>query len=260
MPGKKYIFIVCLVMMLFIVWVMYPYNYYQQDISLGSTSPSCVHWFGTDLLGRDLFSRVMYATCTSLCLGIIITLFTVAIGTVYGMVSGYFGGCVDLFMMRFVDVLYPIPLTLVAILLMAICGKNTYILFLAIGLIEWMTTSKIVRSEVIRLREYGFICCARCMGQSTQNIITMHIFPNIVNVVIACFLITLPGIILLESFFSFLGIGIQPPKTSLGILISDGAKYISTYSWLVIFPAIFLVIMIYLLSILGDRMRKQVRI
>ncbi|MDR2371535.1 MAG: ABC transporter permease [Puniceicoccales bacterium] len=232
------------------------YPYYQQNISLGAIAPNGDHWFGTDQLGRDLFSRIIYACCISLSVGFVTTLLAVGLGTVYGMISGYCGSKIDLILMRMVDVLYPIPLTLIVILLMIIFGKHICVLFLAISIVEWMTTARIIRAEVLKIKESGYIQVARGLGQKEATIIWKHMLPNTKGIIIVCFIITLPSVITLESFLSFLGIGIQPPKSSLGILIAEGAKFMTTSPWLVIFPSAVFVLIIFALTIYGDRLKK----
>jgi oligopeptide transport system permease protein len=232
------------------------YPYYQQNISLGVVAPNGEHWFGTDQLGRDLFSRVIYACCISLSVSFMTTLLAVGLGTVYGIISGYCGGKIDLILMRMVDVLYPIPLTLIIILLMIIFGKHICVLFLAISIVEWMTTARIIRAEILKIKESGYIQVAKGLGQKEVTIILRHILPNTKGIIIVCFIITLPSVITLESFLSFLGIGIQPPKSSLGVLIAEGAKFITTSPWQVIFPSAVFVLIILVLTIYGDRLKK----
>ncbi|MDR0740128.1 MAG: ABC transporter permease [Puniceicoccales bacterium] len=232
------------------------YPYYQQNIPLGAVAPNGEHWFGTDQLGRDLFSRVIYACCVSLSVGFVTTLLAVGLGTIYGMISGYCGGKIDLILMRMVDVLYPIPLTIIVILLMIIFGKHICVLFLAISIVEWMTTARIIRAEVLKIKESGYIQVARGLGQKEATIIWKHMLPNTKGIIIVCFIITLPSVITLESFLSFLGIGIQPPKSSLGILIAEGAKFMTTSPWQVIFPSAVFVLIILALTIYGDRLKK----
>jgi oligopeptide transport system permease protein len=232
------------------------YPYYQQDILLGAVAPNWDHWFGTDQLGRDLFSRVIYACCISLSVGFVTTLLAVGLGTIYGVISGYCGGKIDLILMRVVDILYPIPLTLIVILLMIIFGKHICVLFLAISMVEWMTTARIMRAEVLKIKESGYIQVARGLGQREAVIIWKHMLPNTRGIIIVCFIITLPGVIVLESFLSFLGIGIQPPKSSLGILIAEGAKFMTTSPWQVIFPSAVFILIMLALTIHGDRLKK----
>jgi oligopeptide transport system permease protein len=232
------------------------YPYYQQDIALGAVAPNWSHWFGTDRLGRDLFSRVVYACCISLSVGFLTTLLAVSFGTIYGTISGYCGGKIDLILMRIVDILYPIPLTLIVILSMIVLGKHICVLFFAISIVEWMTTARIIRAEVLRIKESGYIQVAKGLGQRETTIVWKHMLPNITGIIVVCFIITLPSVIVLESFLSFLGIGIQPPKSSLGILIAEGANFMTTSPWQVIFPSMVFVVIILTLTIYGDRMKK----
>jgi oligopeptide transport system permease protein len=232
------------------------YPYYQQDIALGAVAPNGEHWFGTDQLGRDLFSRVIYACCISLSVGFVMALLAVGLGTIYGMISGYCGGKIDLILMRVVDILYPIPLTLIVILLMIIFGKQICVLFLAISIVEWMTTARIIRAEVLKIKESGYIQVARGLGQKEAVIIWKHMLPNARGIIVVCFIITLPGVMTLESFLSFLGIGIQPPKSSLGILIAEGAKFMTTSPWQIFFPSAVFVFIMLVLTVYGDRLKK----
>ncbi|MDR2812681.1 MAG: ABC transporter permease [Puniceicoccales bacterium] len=234
----------------------YRYPYYQQNITLGTTAPNWDHWFGTDRLGRDLFSRVIYACYISLSIGLLTTLLTVSFGVIYGMTAGYYGGKIDSILMRMVDILYPIPLTLIVILLMMVFGKHVCVLFFAISIVEWMTTARIIRAEVLKIKESGYIQVARGLGEEEAKIMWKHVLPNIMGIITVCFIITLPGVIALESFLSFLGIGIQPPKSSLGILIAEGANFMTTSPWQVIFPSGVFILIMLALTIYGDRLRK----
>jgi oligopeptide transport system permease protein len=255
---SKYIFSAIATFVLSLAFIGFRrYSYYQQDISLGSIAPNWEHWFGTDRLGRDLFCRVIYACYISLSIGVVTTSLTVAFGTIYGIISGYCGGKVDLILMRIVDILYPIPLTLIVILLMVIFGRYNWVLFFAISIVEWMTTARIIRSEVLKIKESGYVQVSRGLGQRESVIIKKHILPNIRGVIMVCFVITLPGVILLESFLSFLGIGIQPPKSSLGILIAEGAKFMATYPWQVIFPSAVFISIILILRKFEDKGLKR---
>ncbi|MDR1907114.1 MAG: ABC transporter permease [Puniceicoccales bacterium] len=254
---SKYIFcfVVALVLLLTSIGI-HRHSYYQQNIALGAVAPNWDHWFGTDRLGRDLFSRVIYACYISLSVGLLATLLAVTFGSIYGMISGYCGGKIDLILMRIVDILYPIPLTLIVILLMVVLGKHVCVLFFAISIVEWMTTARIIRAEAMKIKESGYIQVARGLGQRESAIVWKHVLPNIAGIIAVCFIITLPGVIILESFLSFLGIGIQPPKSSLGILIAEGAKFMTTSPWQVIFPSMTFVVIILGLTIYGDRVKK----
>jgi oligopeptide transport system permease protein len=253
----RYIFSFVIVgWVLLVSWRVYCHPYYQQDIALGAVAPSWEHWFGTDRLGRDLFSRVLYGCYVSLSVGILVALMAVSFGTFYGIVSGYFGGIIDLILMCVVDILYPIPLTLIVILLMVIFGRHMGVLFFAISVVEWMTTARIIRGEVLRIRESGYVQVARGLGEREVEIIKKHVLPNIMGIATVCFIITLPAVITLESFLSFLGLGVQAPKSSLGVLIAEGAKFMATSPWQIFFPSAIFVIVVWVLTVCGDRLRR----
>lgn len=242
----------------FLLWSYGRFPYYVQDIGLGSAAPNGVHWFGTDPLGRDLLSRVIYATGVSLTVGVVATTMAITFGATYGIFSGYIGGWFDTLMMRWIDIFYPIPLTLIAILLMLLLGQSIGILFLAISSVEWMTTARILRAEVMRLKEKGYVSVARGFGESEGMILWRHILPNSWRLVKVCFTITLPGVILTESFLSFIGLGVQAPRSSLGVLISEGAKRMTTSPWEVIFPALVMVGIMYWVVKVGEEGKKLV--
>ncbi len=213
------------------------------------------HYFGTDQNGRDTMARTFYGTRISLAVALVATLVSVIIGVVYGAVSGYFGGRVDAIMMRFVDVMYAFPYILIVILLMVMFGRNVIMLFVGIGMIEWLTMARIVRGQTLSLKEKEFVEAARASGQSSFKIITKHIVPNLLGSVVIYATLTIPEIIVTESFLSYLGFGVQEPLTSLGTLISDGAKVLEVLPWLLIFPAIILVSLLLSLSYIGDGLR-----
>jgi oligopeptide transport system permease protein len=248
-------FLILLTFVCFVVPFFLSYHYDEQNISLGATAPNWKHYFGTDMLGRDLCARVLYGGRISLSIGAVATLTALLIGTLYGSVSGYVGGNVDMLMMRFVDILYPLPLTLFVILLMTIVGRNILALFLAIGTIEWLTPARIVRAEVNLLRDRGFVQSSRLLGQSTWNILRLHIYPNLVDTLLVYGTLTLPNIMLLESFLSFLGLGVQAPQSSWGVLIADGVQFIGIYPWLLLIPSLFFVVTLLALNFLGDGLR-----
>jgi oligopeptide transport system permease protein len=253
---SKYIFsFTAICGILLVGWRVYGHPYYRQDIALGAVAPSWEHWFGTDRLGRDLFSRVLYGCYISLSVGIFVALMAVSFGTFYGIISGYFGGIIDLILMRVVDILYPIPLTLIVILLMVIFGRHVAVLFFAISVVEWMTTARIIRGEVLRIRESGYVQVARGLGERDAGIIRKHVLPNIMGVATVCFIITLPAVITLESFLSFLGLGVQPPGSSLGVLIAEGAKFMATSPWQIFFPSAVFIMVIWALTVCGDRLK-----
>lgn len=235
-------------------WIA-PYSYFEQDLDLGATSPSTAHWLGTDTLGRDLLTRIMYGSRISLMVGFLATAVALTIGVLWGTVSGYFGGRVDAFMMRTVDILYALPFTIFIILLMVVFGRNILLLFMAIGAVEWLTMARIVRGQVLSIRQQEYIDAAITMGLPKRQIMLRHVVPNTLGTIIIYATLTVPNVILLESFLSFLGLGVQPPQSSWGLLISYGVETIEEYPWLLIFPAVVLSITLFSLNFLGDGLR-----
>lgn len=235
-----------------------PYSYEQQDLELGASPPSVEHWLGTDTLGRDLFTRILYGSRVSLMVGFLSTAVALTIGVLWGTVSGYIGGRTDMIMMRIVDILYALPFTIFIILLMVVFGRNIYLLFITIGAVEWLTMARIVRSQVMAIRNQEFVDAAIILGLPRSRIIFRHILPNILGPIIVYTTLTIPGIILLESFLSFLGLGVQPPMSSWGSLISGGVETMEEYPWLLIFPALTLSLVLFSLNFLGDGLRDAI--
>ncbi|MGE9291302.1 MAG: ABC transporter permease, partial [Puniceicoccales bacterium] len=192
---------------------------------------------GTDELGRDLFARTLVGGRLSIAVGITATLVSVTIGILYGGIAGYVGGKIDSLMMRLVDILYALPFLIFVILLMVVFPRSLLLLFLAIGAVEWLTTARIVRGEVLSLKKLPFVDAARCLGLSHAKILCRHILPNTLPPVIVYATLTVPTVILLESVLSFLGLGVQPPNSSWGVLLNEGAERMLTYPWMLIFPA-----------------------
>ncbi len=213
------------------------------------------HYFGTDGNGRDLLVRILYGGRLSLTIGIIATLVSVLIGVTYGTISGFFGGKLDITMMRIVEILYAMPYLIFVIILMVIFGRNIYLLFLAIGAVEWLTMARIVRGQTISLKEKEFIEASRSLGQSSAFIILKHIIPNLAGTIIVYITLMVPSVIILESFLSFLGLGVQEPLTSWGVLISEGSRDMETAWWLLIFPGLFMVLTLASLNFIGDGLR-----
>lgn len=218
-------------------------------------APNAAHWFGTDNNGRDMFVRTLYGARISLMVGILATSVSLMIGVTYGAVAGYFGGRVDNVMMRFVDIMYSLPFMFFVILLMVIFGRNIFLIFIALGAVEWLTMARIVRGQTMAVKKKEFIEAAQAGGVSNRTIIFRHIIPNILGPVIVYMTLTIPQVILTESFLSFLGLGVQEPLTSWGVLISEGAKQMETASWMLIYPAAFLAVTLFCFNFIGDGLR-----
>ena len=248
------VLILMVVLALLTPWIA-PYSYEEQDLSLGATPPSWEHWMGTDIFGRDQLTRVLYGSRISLMVGFIATSVALCIGVAWGTIAGYVGGRLDAAMMRFVDVLYALPFTIFIILLTVVFGRSMLLLFLAIGAVEWLTMARIVRGQVMAIKHQEFIEAAVAMGMSRGRIMLRHVAPNILGPIIIYTTLTIPSVILLESFLSFLGLGIQPPESSWGSLISYGVETMEEYPWLLIFPAATLSITLFALNFLGDGLR-----
>ena len=232
-----------------------PYSYSFQNLDLGATPPSSEHLLGTDILGRDLLSRILYGARISLMVGFVATGVALVIGVSWGIVAGYFGGRIDSIMMRIVDVLYGLPFIIFIILLMVIFGRNLWLLFGAIGAVEWLTMARIVRGQVMSLKNQEFVLAAQAMGVSNLTMFRRHLLPNILGPIAVYATLTIPQVMLLESFLSFLGLGIQPPMSSWGTLIKDGVESMEEFSWLLIYPGITFTITLFALNFFGDGLR-----
>lgn len=223
---------------------------------LGAPSMESGHFFGTDELGRDLYSRTIQATGTSLLVGFIGTAMALLLGTAWGVAAGYFGGRTDAVLMRIVDVLMAIPLVMVVILVLVIAGRTFITLFVALGAVSWLTMARIVRAQTLALKNREYIEAARAGGVSELWIILRHILPNLIGVVIVYASLLIPELILAESFISFLGLGVSEPYTSLGTLISEGAGTMSYGTlWQLLFPLFFYVSIMITMFFIGDGLR-----
>ena len=232
-----------------------PYGYETQNLALGASGPSTAHWLGTDIHGRDLMTRLMYGGRISLMVGFAATAVSLVIGVLWGAIAGYVGGLTDTVLMRIVDILYALPFMIFIILLMVVFGRSLLLLFLAIGLIEWLTMARIVRTQVMNIRNQEFVSAAIVTGLSHWQIISRHIIPNIIGPVIVYITLTIPSVMLLEAFLSFLGLGIQPPQSSWGVLISGGVETMEEYPWLLLIPGLTLSATLFALNFLGDGLR-----
>ena len=272
------LFVVVISLLCFLAPVIAPYSYRQQDLALGAVGPSARHWLGTDTLGRDLFSRLLYGGNVSLMVGVCATAVSLGIGVLYGAIAAFVGGKLDSLMMRVVDVLYALPFTIFVILLMVFCKDagdqvqafvraqwhwdvdlaqkwSLLLLFAAIGAVEWLTMARIVRGQVMALKHQEFIEAAQALGLRRRRIVLRHLIPNALGPVIVYTTLTVPAVILLEAFLSFLGLGVQPPMSSWGILINEGAQYMEDAPWLLIFPGATLALTLLSLNFLGDGLR-----
>lgn len=234
-----------------------PHNYEDPDWAAFRAPPSIDsgHFFGTDQNGRDLLARTLFGTRVSLVVALIATLVSVIIGISYGAIAGYLGGRVDQAMMRFVDIMYALPYILFVILLMVIFGRNVFLLFAAIGALEWLTMARIVRGQTLSIKQREYIEAARAAGVSNRTIVFKHIVPNLMGPVVIYATLTIPEIVVVESFLSYLGFGIQEPLTSLGTLIAEGADVLEVLPWLLWFPATFLILLLLSLLFIGDGLR-----
>ena len=248
-----FVLVACIV----VPW-LYPDNYFSH-INLYSTTqaPSFEHFFGTDAIGRDVFVRVLVGGRISFEVAIVATIVSVVIGTLWGAFAGFVGGKIDGVMMRVVDALYALPFLFFAILLVTLFGRNFILVFVAIGVVSWLDVARVVRGQTIALRHKEFVEAARVSGLTNRKIVTKHIIRNLIGIIIVYITLTIPTVLMLSAFLSFLGLGVQPPMTDWGGMISDGASYITLgYWWLLIYPSAFLTITLLALNFIGNAMRE----
>ena len=253
MAGACFLFVLACISLL-TPWIA-PYSYQSQDLYLGASPPSWQHWLGTDVLGRDQLTRIMYGSRISLMVGLVATSVALLIGVLWGTIAAYAGGKVDAYMMRIVDILYALPFAIFIILLTVVFGRSLFLLFLAIGAVEWLTMARIIRGQVLSIKQQDYVEAARSIGLGRWAIIRRYLIPNALGPIIVYTTLTIPSVILLESFLSFLGLGIQPPQSSWGSLISYGVETMEEYPWLLIFPGLILSLTLFSLNFLGDGLR-----
>ena len=252
-----FILIALIVLAIFAPWIA-PHSYSYQNLELGAVGPSSTYWLGTDTLGRDQFSRILYGARVSLLVGFVATAVALVIGVSWGIVAGFFGGKIDSTMMRIVDILYGLPFIIFIVLLMVIFGRNIWLLFLAIGAVEWLTMARIVRGQVLTIKNQEFFLAAQAMGVRNLSLFFRHILPNILGTIAVYATLTIPQVMLLEAFLSFLGLGVQPPMSSWGTLIRYGVESMEEYPWMLIFPGLIFTITLFCLNFFGDGLRDAI--
>jgi oligopeptide transport system permease protein len=263
LKNRRALVCLCLVVLIGVLTVLVPlvsaHSFRAQDYDHVREAPSGKFWFGTDSVGRDLMVRTFKGGQVSFAVGLLATAVAVLIGVAYGATAGTLGGKVDLLMMRAVDVLYGLPYMLIVMIAITLFESRTFLLvFLVLGAFSWLTMSRIVRGQVLGLREREFVEAARALGAGTPSIIWRHMIPNLVGPVVVYTTLTIPAVMLSEAFLSFLGLGISEPQTSWGLLISEGAKGISSegvYWWLILFPGALFAATLYGLNAVGDGIR-----
>jgi len=252
--SSGFLFIIFIVSLL-APWVA-PYSYQEQDTLNILAFPGIDHFLGTDRLGRDLLSRMIYGARVSLFVGVFSTLIALVIGTVYGTVSAYVGGKTDNLMMRVVDVVFALPDLLMIILITVLMGRGVVGVFIALTMVSWVTIARLVRGEVLRIKEYPFILAAKALGASHFRIMLREIFPNILGILVVTLSFRIPVAILAESTLSFIGLGIAPPASSWGTLASDGWTAIKFYPHLILFPSLAIFFTILSFNFLGEGLRE----
>lgn len=232
-----------------------PYTYSQQDLNETNHGPSLSHWFGTDNLGRDLLTRVLFGARISLSVGFVASFIILTVGVLYGGIAGFFGGVIDNLLMRFVDILWAIPLTLLVILLMVVMGPGLLTIFVALGAVYWVGMARIVRGQIISLRNQEFVLAARTIGASNWRILLRHLIPNAMGPIIVTVTLNIPNAIFTEAFLSFIGLGVSAPMASWGVLANEGAQSIRAYPWQIFFPALAISLTMLAFNFLGDGLR-----
>jgi len=238
-----------------LIRITWGYDFSAQDLAYGARPPTFAHWFGTDFLGRDLLTRVLFGGQVSILVGLLAAVVAASVGTLYGAISGYAGGRIDALMMRVVDVIYALPYMFLVVVLVTVFGKSMLLLFIALGLVGWLTTARIVRGQVLSLKQHEFVHAAHSFGVNSRDMVFRHLIPNTLGPIVVYFTLTIPSMILQEAFLSFLGLGVQAPRPSLGALINDGAQHMTVFWWEIVFPGAVMALLLFCLNFLGDGVR-----
>ena len=235
-------------------WIA-PYPYMEQNLAQSAIAPSSAHWLGTDLLGRDVLSRLLQGGMISLFVGLIATAVALVLGICYGVFAAEVGGRAEDLLMRGVDVVSTLPLTLIVILATVVFGQNLPMIFLAVGGVSWLTMARIIRNQTRELKGSQFVQAAESLGQSRWGIFRRHYLPNLAGTIAVCATLTVPGVMLLEAFVSFLGLGVKAPMTSWGLMIKEGADIMEECPWLLVSPSVVFALTLLSLNFLGDGLR-----
>ena len=249
------IVILLIILMAIFAPLIAPYGEAEQDLTARLQAPSAAHLFGTDELGRDVFSRVLYGSRLSLIIGIFPTVISLAVGIVLGLIAGYFRGWADYLIMRVADVMLSFPSLLLAMVVMYTLGSSTVNIFIALSLVSWASVARVVRSQTLSLKESEYVEAARSIGVSNKNVMFRHILPNCIPSLIVLFTLNVPSAILSESSLSFLGIGAQPPAASWGLIVNQSKQFLFTQPWLSLAPCIAIMIVVLAFNFLGDGLR-----
>jgi oligopeptide transport system permease protein len=248
-------FLVAIAAVCFLSPWLSPYPYMEQNLAHSAMAPSAAHWLGTDLLGRDVLSRLLQGGMISLFVGLIATAVALAVGICYGVLAAEVGGRAEDAMMRFVDIVSTLPLTLIVILCTVVFGQNMPMIFLAVGGVSWLTMARIIRNQTREMKGSQFVQAAESLGQSRWGIFRRHYLPNLAGTIAVCATLTVPGVMLLEAFVSFLGLGVKAPMTSWGLMIKEGADIMEECPWLLISPSVVFALTLLSLNFLGDGLR-----
>lgn len=249
------VIVIALVLMAVLAPILSPYDPYMIDLDVMTQAPSRAHWLGTDQFGRDLLTRILYGTRISLVIGIVPTLLSMSIGTTLGLAGGYYGGKVDMVIMRLCDIVLAFPSLLLAMAIMYTLGATLLNIFIALAAVGWAGTARVVRSQVLSLREKEFVEAARAVGVRSRVIMARHILPNCLPALIVLFTLGIPGAILSEASLSFLGVGAQPPTPSWGLIITSGKEFLFSAPWIAISPGVFILVTVLAFNFMGDGIR-----